>query len=157
MTSLAKPHVDLRPAHILLVEDQDADAELAQISLSRAKLNIDLFRVKDGEEALRYLKHEQEYEDAKLPSLILLDLNLPGISGLDVLNEVKQDPKLLMIPVAVLTNSAVEEDIVKSYSRHANCYLRKPIDFEGFKTVVASLKNFWFTLVTLPSDITAQP
>jgi two-component system, chemotaxis family, response regulator Rcp1 len=106
--------------------------------------------VKDGVEAMQFLRREGEYGDAPAPDLILLDLNLPRMSGREVLEQVKEDPGLRRIPVVVLTTSEAEEDVVRSYELHANAYVRKPVDFDQFTEVVRLIEDFWFTVVKLP-------
>lgn len=136
--------------NILLVEDNPGDVELVREALSEGKLCNKLHVVSDGIEAIRFLRSRGEYADAPSPDVILLDLNLPRKNGREVLNEIKSDPKLQAIPVVVLTSSKEEEDIQRSYSLHANCYVTKPVDFEQFMKVVKSIEEFWFTVVKLP-------
>jgi chemotaxis family two-component system response regulator Rcp1 len=143
---------NLKPTDILLVEDNPGDIRLAQEAFKESKIHNNLHVVGDGEEALAYLRKEGKYEKATRPDLILLDLNLPRKDGREVLREIKNDPALKRIPVAVLTTSSAEEDILKSYDLHANCYITKPIDLNQFITVVQSFENFWFTIVTLPAE-----
>ena len=134
---------------ILLVEDNLGDVELTREALSEGKISNRLRVARDGVEALEYLKNRQN----TLPDIVLLDLNLPRKSGLDVLWAIKEDPDLQTIPVVVLTTSQDKEDIVKSYRCHANCYISKPVDFEKFVKVVRSLEDFWLTVVRLPTRI----
>lgn len=140
----------LRPVEILLVEDNPGDVRLAQEGLKEGKIRNHLSVVRDGEEALAYLRREGEYSDATRPDLILLDLNLPRKDGRETLAEIKADPALLGIPVVVLTMSKAEEDILDAYALHANCYITKPIDLDQFIRVVNSIEEFWFTIVRLP-------
>ncbi len=140
-----------RPIEILLAEDSAADVLLAQEALDGAKMRNNLHIVKDGVEAMAFLHREQEYSDVPRPDLILLDLNMPRKDGREVLAEIKADESLRMIPVVVLTTSDAQEDVHKSYGLHANCYIKKPVDFEQFANVVRAIDNFWFTVVTLPS------
>jgi CheY-like chemotaxis protein len=135
---------------ILLVEDNPGDVELVRESLSEGKINNELHVASDGVEAMNFLKRRDKYGSAQCPDLILLDLNLPRKSGRDVLQEIKTDPELKLIPVVVLTSSKAEEDILKSYNLHANCYVTKPVDLEQFMSVVKSIENFWLTVVKLP-------
>lgn len=135
---------------ILLVEDNRGDIELAKIALEDNKLYNRLFVVEDGLEALRFLKKEGEYHDAPTPDLILLDLNLPKMDGREVLRLIKSGDQLLAIPVVILTTSQAEEDVLKTYNLHANCYVTKPIDLHQFVKVVKSIEEFWMTIVVLP-------
>jgi two-component system, chemotaxis family, response regulator Rcp1 len=135
---------------ILLVEDNPADVRLTQEALRESKLSNRLHAVGDGEQALRFLRREGEHAESPRPDLVLLDLNLPRLSGREVLAMVKADPDLRRIPVIVLTTSEAEEDIVRSYDLHANAYVRKPVDFHQFTDVVRLIEDFWFTVVKLP-------
>lgn len=135
---------------ILLVEDNPGDVELVREALSEGKIRNELHVASDGVEAMQYLKREEEHANAHCPDLILLDLNLPRMNGREVLREIKSDPKLRFIPVVVLTSSKAEEDIVKSYNLHANCYVTKPVDLDQFLGVVKSIEDFWLTVVKLP-------
>ena len=141
-------HVD--PIEILLVEDNPADVRLTQEALKEEKLRNNLHVVRDGVDALAYLRREGKYEKAVRPDLILLDLNLPKKDGREVLTEIKNDEKLKTIPVVVLTISNAEADILKSYNLHANCYIQKPLDLIQFSKVVKSIQDFWLTIVKLP-------
>lgn len=135
---------------VLLIEDDPGDAELTQIALSKSKLMINLKVINNGEEGLAYLRQEGQYADASSPNLILLDLNLPGLNGLEVLSAIKQEPQLSYIPVVILTTSDANTDIQKSYKLGANCYVTKPIGLKGFAKIVNSIEDFWFTVVQLP-------
>jgi chemotaxis family two-component system response regulator Rcp1 len=135
---------------ILLVEDNPGDIRLIVEVLKEGKINNNLSVVEDGEEALAYLKREGSYQEAIVPDIILLDLNLPKINGTEVLAEIKKDPLLKYIPVIILTTSEAEQDILRAYDLHANCYITKPVNLEQFLTVVRSIENFWLTLVKLP-------
>lgn len=137
---------------VLLIEDDFGDVELMQTTLSKSKLMIHLKVVNDGEEALAYLRQEGQYANAVRPNLILLDLNLPGLSGLEVLMSIKNNEGLKVIPVVVLTTSDIETDIMKSYRLGANCYVTKPIGLKEFATIVNSIESFWFTVVQLPGE-----
>ena len=140
----------LRTVEILLVEDNPGDVRLTQEALRESKLTNHLSVARDGVEAMAFLHREGEYADAPRPDLILLDLNLPRKDGREVLQEIKEDELLRRIPVAVLTMSDAEEDIVRTYNLHANCYIRKPLDIDQFVRVVKSVEDFWFAIVTLP-------
>ena len=140
------------PIQILLVEDNPADVDLTREGFEVGKLKNDLHVVPDGIEAMRFLREEEEYANAPRPDLILLDLNLPKKDGREVLAEIKQDPGLQTIPVVILTSSDAEEDVVKSYQLHANCYIRKPVNLERFMKIVSTVEDFWFTVVKLPGD-----
>jgi len=141
---------NVRPIEILLVEDNPGDADLAREALETSKLYNSLHVVGDGEEAMAFLNSQGEYADAPHPDLILLDLNLPRKDGREVLEEIKADENLRRIPVVVLTTSTDEQDVLKSYNLHANCYISKPIDLEQFTQVVQSIQDFWFSIVVLP-------
>ncbi len=141
-----------RPVEILLVEDNPGDVRLMMEALKEGKVLNNLSVAEDGAEALAFLRREGEYAQATRPDLILLDLNLPKKDGRGVLAEIKQDPNLKRIPVVVLTTSKAEQDILKSYELHANCYITKPVDLDQFITVVKSIENFWLTVVKLPQE-----
>ena len=140
----------VRPVNILLVEDNPGDVRLTIEGLRDAKVRNNLQVVGDGVEAMRYLRREGKYADAVRPDLILLDLNLPKMDGREVLAAVKSDDQLKTIPVVILTTSKAEQDIAKSYALHANCYVTKPVDLDQFLTVVHSIEDFWFSIVTIP-------
>lgn len=144
------PNITIRPIEILLVEDSPTDALLTRSAFAGARLINHLHVVEDGVEALRYLRREDPYAEALRPDLILLDLNLPRKNGREVLAEIKQDEHFKVIPVVILTTSRAEEDILKSYELHANCYISKPVDFDSFAEAIMSLEKFWFAVVTLP-------
>ncbi len=139
-----------KAVEILLVEDNQGDVDLLKEALNEAKVRNVLHVVYDGVDAMKFLRGEDKYEDVPCPDIILLDLNLPRKSGREVLDEIKSDPKLKIIPVVILTSSMEEEDICRSYQMHANCYVTKPVDFERFTHVVKSIEDFWFTVVKLP-------
>ena len=143
---------DLHPIELLLVEDSPADVLMTKEGLARAKVHNNLNVVRDGVEALAFLRREAPYAAAIRPDLILLDLNLPRKDGREVLAEIKADAALCTIPVVILTTSQAEEDILRAYGLHANCYITKPVDFAGFVKMVRSLHDFWFTVVTLPHE-----
>jgi CheY-like chemotaxis protein len=135
---------------ILLVEDNPGDARLAQEALKEGRMSSRLKVVVDGVEAMTYLNRQSPYEDATRPHLVLLDLNLPRKDGRQVLAEMKADVELRRIPVVVLTTSQAEQDIMRSYDLHANCYITKPVDLDRFISVVKSIEEYWCSVVTLP-------
>jgi CheY-like chemotaxis protein len=141
----------VQPINILLVEDNPGDVRLTMEALKEGKVHNRLAVTGDGVEALQYLRREGKHAAAERPDVILLDLNLPRKDGREVLAEVKADPDLRRIPVVILTTSKAEEDILKSYQLHANCYVTKPVDLEQFMTVVKSIEDFWFSIVRLPT------
>jgi CheY-like chemotaxis protein len=142
----------VKPIEILLVEDNPGDIELTREALKNHKVLNNLSVVEDGEAALAFLKREGSYAGVPRPDLVLLDLNLPKIDGKEVLAEIKADQVLKRIPVVVLTTSQDEEDILKSYNLHANCYITKPIDFNKFVKVVKGIEDFWMSIVLLPPE-----
>ena len=139
-----------RSIEILLVEDNPGDVRLTEEALKEGKVSNRLSVVPDGVEAIEYLRKRGDYASAATPDLVLLDLNLPRMDGREVLNEIKSDDDLKRIPVVVLTSSKAEEDILKVYNLHANCYITKPMDLNQFIKVVKSIEDFWFTIVKLP-------
>jgi two-component system, chemotaxis family, response regulator Rcp1 len=139
-----------QPLEVLLVEDSTGDVRLTREALKDAKVHINLRVVRDGIDAMAFLMREGEYVTAPRPDLILLDLNLPRKDGREVLKEVKENPELKSIPVVILTTSASEADILRSYMLHANCYITKPVNLDGFLTVVKSIDSFWLSIVKLP-------
>jgi two-component system response regulator len=141
-----------RPAEILLVEDNPGDVELTKEALAGGKVANVLNVVSDGEEAMAYVRRQGKYAGARRPDLILLDLNLPRKDGREVLAEIKGDEELKLIPIVVLTTSASEEDVLRSYRLSANSYITKPVDFAGFARVIRSLESFWFSVVVLPPN-----
>lgn len=142
----------LTPVEILLVEDNPADVRLTREALKEGKVRNNLSVVADGEAALAFLRRQGQYAAAPRPDLILLDLNLPRKDGREVLAEVKQDPALRQIPVVILTTSAADTDIARSYDLHANCYVTKPVQLDEFLSVVKSIDDFWLAVVKLPRD-----
>jgi two-component system, chemotaxis family, response regulator Rcp1 len=142
----------VNPVEILLVEDNPGDVDLTREALGECKIRNELQVVNNGEEAMDYLRHLGKYADAVKPDLILLDLNLPKKDGREVLAEIKSDENLKRIPVVILTTSKSEEDILKTYNLHANCFITKPIDFAQFIKVVKSIEDFWLTIVKLPPN-----
>jgi two-component system, chemotaxis family, response regulator Rcp1 len=137
---------------ILLVEDSPGDVRLTRESLKDAKMHINLHVASDGIEAMAFLRREGQYADAPRPDLILLDLNLPRKDGRQVLVEIKESLALMTIPIVILTTSASEEDVLRSYRLHANCYISKPVDLDGFLKVIKSIDNFWLSIVKLPRE-----
>ena len=139
-----------KPIEILMIEDSPSDALVAREALEYAKVLNAVHVVDDGDEAMAFLRRQGRFADAPRPDLILLDLKLPRKSGQEVLAEIKSDQNLMHIPVVILTTSKDEEEVLKAYSHHANCYITKPVDFDNFAAVVRSIEDFWFTVVTLP-------
>ncbi len=139
-----------RPFEKLLVEDNPADVRLTREALMEGKILQNLHVVGDGVEAMAFLRKEGAYAESPRPDLILLDLNLPRKDGREVLAEIKEDEDLRRIPVVVLTSSQAEQDVLKSYNLHVNCYVTKPMDLEQFSLVVRSIEQFWFSIVQLP-------
>jgi len=136
--------------NILLVEDNPGDVILTQEAFAEHQLRNDLFVASDGHEALAFLRREEGFEDKPRPDIILLDLNLPGLSGREVLKEIKSDPALQSIPVVVLTTSADEADICEAYRAHANCFITKPVDLDRFLEAIKTVHAFWIEIVKLP-------
>lgn len=141
---------DARAPVILLVEDSIADVRLMQEVLRETAMPHELLVAGDGEKALRAIRRQGEYAGARLPDLVLLDLNLPGIDGRQVLREIKSDPLLKRTPVLVLSTSTADSDITASYDAHANCYLSKPVDLDDFFKLAEALRDFWLRLAILP-------
>lgn len=144
-------HELTKPVEILLVEDNPGDTRLAREALKESKLNNTMNSVVDGVEAMDYLHKRVKYTDVTRPDLIILDLNLPRKDGREVLGEIKTDVYLRTIPVVILTTSKSEEDILRAYELHANCFITKPMDMNQFIKVVQSITDFWFTIVKLPT------
>ena len=144
-------HKEAPPVEILLVEDNAADVRLTKEALAEGKVFNNLHWAKDGIEALEFLHKKGKHKGAPKPDIILLDLNLPKKDGREVLQEIKADDKLKRIPVVVLTTSQAEEDILRSYNLHANCYVTKPVDLDQFMGVVRRIEDFWLTVVKLPA------
>ena len=142
-----------RPIDILLIENNSGDILLTQEALEDGKISNHLHVCRDGEEGLNFLFKKGNFADAVTPDLILLDLNMPKKDGREVLKVVKSDPELKRIPVVVLTTSEADQDILRSYDLHANCYIKKPVNFEQFIEVVKGIEHFWFTVVTLPTFV----
>lgn len=145
-------YTHVRPVQILLVEDNPGDVRLTIEALKEAKVLNKLIIVKDGVEALSLLRQEGVHAQAARPDLILLDLNLPKKDGREVLAEIKNDDKLKHIPVVILTTSRDEQDVLKSYNLHANCYISKPVELDQFIRVVKSIEDFWLGIVVLPKN-----
>lgn len=141
----------LKPLEVLLIEDDPGDVELTKEALEDSKVMVNLHVVEDGVEAMAFLRREDKFAEAVCPDVILLDLSLPKKDGREVLMEVKQDGDLKSIPVVILTTSSAEEDIVRTYTLGANCYVTKPIGLDQFVRVVQSIEEFWFTVVKLPT------
>jgi CheY-like chemotaxis protein len=141
---------EVGPIEILLVEDNPGDMRLTKEALKEGKVYNNLHWAKDGVEALEFLRRDGKHARAPRPDIILLDLNLPKKDGREVLSVIKNDDQLKHIPVVVLTTSKAEEDVVRSYNLHANCYVTKPVDLEKFISVVHAIDRFWLTVVTLP-------
>ena len=139
-----------KPIEILLAEDSPGDVRLAQEALKDSKIVNTLHVVSDGVEAMAFLRREGKYQGVLRPDLVLLDLNLPRKDGREVLAEVKADPDLKRIPVVILTVSKAEEDVLKTYNLHANCYITKPLGLDQFIKVVKAIEDFWLTIVKLP-------
>ncbi len=140
----------VRPIEILLIEDSPSDADLAREALGQGKILNNLHFVEDGVEAMKFLRRKEPYLRVPRPDLILLDLNLPKKTGVEVLTEIKTDQSLKLIPVVILSTSAAQEDIIQSYSLHANCYITKPVDFVQFTKVIRLIEEFWLAVVQLP-------
>lgn len=142
-----------RPVEFLLAEDNPGDVRLTKEALRESKISNNLNVVPDGVEAMAFLRREGKYFEAPRPDVILLDLNLPKKDGREVLAEVKADPNLRLIPVVIITSSEAEQDVLRTYELHANCYVTKPVDLEQFIKVIQSIETFWLTIVTLPSSV----
>jgi two-component system, chemotaxis family, response regulator Rcp1 len=137
---------------VLLVEDSPGDVRLTREAFKGAKVHVNLHVALDGIAAMAFLTREGDHADAPRPDLILLDLNLPKKDGREVLKEIKESPELKSIPVVILTTSASETDILRTYQLHANCYITKPVGLNGFLEVVKSIDGFWLTVVKLPPE-----
>lgn len=142
--------IQTRPIQILLVEDSPSDAKLTISALKLAKVANELHHVEDGVEAMEFLKRQGKYEKSPRPDLILLDLNLPRKDGREVLEEMKENADFSSIPVIVLTTSSAEQDVLRSYQLHCNCYVTKPVNFDRFLECVRSIEHFWLSVVVLP-------
>ena len=144
--------MDATPIEVLLVEDSPGDVRLTREAFKDAKVHINLHVASDGAEAMDFLNRGGKHSDAPRPDLILLDLNLPKKDGREVLEEIKESPVLKSIPVVILTMSASDADILRSYRLHANCYITKPVGLDGFLEVVKSIDSFWLSVVKLPRE-----
>ena len=144
-------HEEAPPVEILLVEDNPGDYRLTQEALREGKVYNNLHWAQDGVEAIDFLRRRGKYSGVPRPDIVLLDLNLPKKDGRQVLSEIKGDEELRSIPVVILTTSQAEEDVLRSYDLHANCYVTKPVDLEKFITVIQSIDRFWLTIATLPT------
>ena len=140
-----------RPVNILLIEDNLGDVRLTQEAFKEGRIEISMEVVMDGVEAIKYLQKEAPYTEKVTPDLILLDLNLPKRDGREVLKEIKSDEFLKRIPVVILTTSNAEQDIMKSYNLHVNCYINKPVDFDKFFDIIQKIEDFWLTTAILPT------
>jgi chemotaxis family two-component system response regulator Rcp1 len=147
-----RPPTNGRPIEILLVEDNAGDVRLTIESLKESKVRNNMNVVPDGIEALAFLRRQGPHADAPRPDIILLDLNLPKMDGREVLSEIKQDSELKRIPVVILTTSKAEEDILRTYNLHANCYITKPVNLDQFMNVVRAIEDFWLMIVKLPPE-----
>lgn len=143
-----------RPARVLLVEDDPVDARLTLESIRQSKLHNEVTVVGNGEQALAHLRGEGEHAGRRRPDLVLLDINLPGMNGIEVLERIKADPAIATVPVVMLTTSDEDQDILRSYQLHAAAYVRKPLGLEEFAKMVDSIERFWFEVVLLPPDAT---
>lgn len=150
-TARIKPSL-ARPAEILLVEDSPGDVRLMQEALREGKVANRVHVVRDGVQAMAFLRHEGKYADVPRPDIILLDLNLPKKDGREVLAELKAAPDLHRIPVVVLTTSRAEEDVLRAYDLHANCYMTKPVDLGQFFALVKDIEQYWLVMVCLPQE-----
>lgn len=142
-----------RQVEFLLAEDNPGDVRLTKEALRESKIRNNLNVVPDGVEAMAFLRREGKYADAPTPDVVLLDLNLPKKDGREVLAEIKSDPTLKRIPVVIITSSEAEQDILRTYDLHANCYVTKPVDLDQFIKVIQSIESFWLTIVKLPSSV----
>lgn len=140
----------MRPIEVLMAEDNEDDIELTREAFAESKFHVNLHVVRDGVEAMAFLRREGGYEAVPRPDLLLLDLNMPRKDGREVLEDVRNDPALQYLPIVVLTTSGREEDVLRAYELNANCYVRKPVDFSQFMRVVELINEFWITVVVLP-------
>jgi len=140
----------MNTVQILLVEDNEGDILLTKEALTEGKITNEVNVVRDGWEAMQYLKREGEFKNSQTPDLILLDVNLPRLDGHEVLHKIKEDNQLKYIPVIMLTTSSSASDILKSYGNHANCYITKPVEIDDFMSTVAGIEDFWISIVQLP-------
>lgn len=140
-----------RTINILLIEDNPGDVRLTQEAFKEGRMAVHLDVVMDGVEAIKFLNQQEGYADSVIPDLILLDLNLPKMDGREVLEEIKSDSRLKRIPVVVLTTSNAEQDVLKSYNLHVNCYINKPVDFDKFFDIIQKIEDFWLSTAILPT------
>ena len=147
-----RPRMQMRPAEILLVEDEENDVLLTRSGFEEARLSVNLHHVEDGEDCLAFLRKSGRYAQSPSADLVLLDINLPRMNGWDVLREIAADPQLAHTPVVVLTTSASEEHVLRSYQLRCSSYIVKPVDFEQFLKVVMGITHYWFGLAILPSQ-----
>ena len=147
-----RENMEIRPIEILMIEDNDGDVFLTLEAFKGAKVANKVSVVRDGMQAMDFLQKRNDYSSAPRPDLVLLDLNLPGKDGREVLAEIKSVPELRSIPVVVLTSSKAEEDIIRAYDLQANCYIVKPVDFDNLMQIVGAIESFWLTVVKLPPN-----
>lgn len=140
----------MNEVQILLVEDNEGDILLTLEAFKELKVKNSIAVVKDGEEAIEFLKRKGQFAESIMPHLILLDINMPKLNGIEVLDFIKNDVKLKKIPVVMLTTSSSEADIAECYEKSANCFITKPLDFARFQSVVESIESFWFSIAQLP-------
>ena len=145
-------HPFSRPIEVLLVDDSAADVRLTQEAFKEWHVSNHLNIVMDGVAALDFLHQQGSYRNAPRPDMVLLDLNLPGKNGPEVLEEIKSDPSLRRIPVMILSTSSADADLLRAYDLHANCYITKPVDLDEFLSMVRSIEQFWFNVASLPSN-----
>lgn len=136
--------------HVLMVDDDEGDIQLTKECLEEAKILVDLSVVHDGEQCMQFLRRQGTYSQAGRPDVILLDLNMPRKDGRQTLDEIRKDVNLKTLPVVILTTSDADQDIVESYTKGANCYVTKPVDFEQYRKIVNEISDFWFEIVALP-------
>jgi chemotaxis family two-component system response regulator Rcp1 len=139
------------PVRILIAEDNPGDVRLIREVLRESRIPNEVDVTRDGVETMEFLRRAGPFADARRPGLILLDLSMPRKNGREVLTELKTDPGFRRIPVVIMTSSSGEDDVINAYDNHANCYVRKPVDFEQFRTVVKKIESFWFSTVSLPA------
>lgn len=142
----------MKHIHILLVEDNEGDIFLTREALEEWKIINKISIARDGKEAINFLEKHRDFSKNDLPDLILLDVNIPKKNGYEVLQQVKEDDALKHIPVIMLTTSSSEKDIMRSYKNHANCFITKPVEVEEFLSTLAGIKNFWISIVKLPTN-----
>lgn len=141
-----------KPINLLLVDDDQGDVELTLEVMDLSKLHLNVEVANDGQEAINYLSKAEGYEQVQTPDLVLLDLNMPKVNGREVLDFIKKNEELKRIPVVILTTSSSDEDIERTYSLGASCYITKPVGLTEFQKVVQAFDNFWFTVVKFPSN-----